>query len=215
MKWKGFKDFQATILIDLNQSLEELWNKLDKDARWGVKRAEKENLTIKNEVDNEDIYRFYKIYLETCKNGGINPQELDNIKKNASKFFICYKDEKVIAGTAIIIENNEKYRLYINGSSQEYLKFQPNNLLYWDMIRWGKENNYKLFDLGGYQLNTKHGDKLYHVNRFKERWGGEIKTYSIYSYNPIKIIGRKVIRNSKVARKIWNQIKKINLNKNN
>lgn len=207
MRWRGFRDIQATIIIDLNKSEEELWKNIDKDARWGVKKAEKENLIIKEDF-LEDLGKFYEIYKETCRFGGINPLSLDEILKNKPKFFFCYKNDILIAGSAIIIEDDKKFRLFLNASNHEYLKFQPNNLLYWYLIKWGKTNGFKIFDLGGYQLNAKPGNKLYNINRFKERWGGEIKIYYIYSYNPFYILGRKLIRNSKLARWLWDRIKR-------
>jgi len=51
------------------------------------------------------------------------------------------------------------------------------------------------------------GSKLYEINRFKERWGGKIVTYYIYSSNPFYILGRKAIRNFPIARWIWDRIK--------
>jgi lipid II:glycine glycyltransferase (peptidoglycan interpeptide bridge formation enzyme) len=197
MKWKGFRDIQATIEIDLTKNEEELWNSLDKDARWGVKRAEKEGLIIKEGTENKDLKKFYEIYKETCKFGGIKHQSLEEINAKTPIFFFCYKDDKLIAGSAIIVKDKKKFRLFLNASDHNYLKLQPNNLLYWHMIKWGKNKKYKKCDLGGYQLEARKGSKLYSVNRFKERWGGQIKRRPIYSYNLFYILGRKLIRKSR------------------
>ena len=206
MAWKGFKDVQATILIDLSKDEKELWNALDKDARWGVKKAKKENLKIEETRKQEDFDEFYEIYKQTCRYGGINPKSVEEIKAEKPVFFICKKDNKIIAMTAVKLKD-EKTELYLNASLHEYLKYQPNNALYWCMILWAKRKGYKYFDLGGYQLDANPEDKLYHINRFKERWGGEIKTYHIHSKNPLYILGRKAIRKSSTAKKIWDKIK--------
>ncbi len=47
MVWKGFKDKQATIIIDLNKTKEELWKALKKTARKNIKRALSYNLEFK------------------------------------------------------------------------------------------------------------------------------------------------------------------------
>lgn len=208
MKWKGFRDERATILLDLTKNQEELWNNIDKDAKWGIKKAEKEGLVVKESEEETELKKFYEIYKETCIFGGITPLNLEKIKKMNAKFFFCYKDGLLIAGNAIIIENNDKFRLFLNASSHEYLKFQPNNILYYALIKWGKGKGYKVFDLGGYQLKAKPGDKLYNINRFKERWGGKIEVYHVYSYNPFYILGRKTIKKSRTARWIWDRIKR-------
>lgn len=204
MVWKGFKDVQATIIIDLNKSVEELWTAVDKDARWGVKKAKKEKLMIKKSNKKQDLDEFYKIYKQTCDYGGITPKPMENIKD--SIFFFCKKQDKIIAGAAII--DHENYvELFLNASLHESLKYQPNNLLYWAIILWAKKNNYSYFDLGGYQLNAQKATKLYEINRFKKRWGGEIVKSPVYSRNPIKIFGRKAIRNSKTLKFVWDRIK--------
>jgi lipid II:glycine glycyltransferase (peptidoglycan interpeptide bridge formation enzyme) len=207
MVWKGFKDTQATIEISLIKSEEELWEKVDKDGRWGVKKAEREKLIIKENFSEKDLNGFFKIYKETCLYGGINPHSEEEIKKEKPKFFLCYKDNQVIAGSAVILNSKEKFTLFLNASSPDYQKYQPNNLLYWHCIIWGKKNGYKIFDLGGFQLGAKPGEKLCNINRFKERWGGEKKIYYIYSKNPIYIIGRKLIKKSGFFKKIWDKIK--------
>lgn len=195
MKWKGFKDVQATIHVNLEKSKEELLKNLDKDARWGINKAKKEGLRVGKTEKEEAWKRFYEIYEETCKRGGIKPFKFSEIKKENSILLLCLKDEKIIAG-AVVIENKpeQKVSLYLNASLPEYQSMEPNNLLYWAIIIYGKKKGYKIFDLGGYQLNAKKGSKLYEINRFKERWGGEIVTYYIYSKNPLYILGRKMIR---------------------
>jgi len=203
MGWKGFKDIQATIEIDLSKTIEELWNALDKDARWGVNKAKKEGLTVQ-EAKEEDWQEFYPIYADTCKRGVIPPLPLEEIKK--SKLFVCKKDTNIIAGAAIK-QKEGRIELFLNASLPEFLKFQPNNLLYWNLIEYGKSNNFRIFDLGGYQLKAKSGNKLYEVNRFKERWGGRIATYYVYSKNPLYILGRKIIRNFPLIKKIRDKLR--------
>ena len=122
------------------------------------------------------------------------PKDYEELKNETTKLFLCIKEGKIIAGAAIKIRENRTI-LFLNASNHEFLKFQPNNLLYWHIVEWSKRNNYQIFDLGGYQLKAKEGSKLYEINKFKERWGGEIKRYYIYSKNPLYIIGRRIIRN--------------------
>jgi len=204
MVLKGFSDIQATIEIDLSRSQEELWNAADKDARWGVKKAEKEGLIIEETEKLEDWQEFYEIYKKTIIAGGIVPNQLSELKKDRYRLFICKKDNSVIAG-AIIFIKEDRLILKFNASIYEFLKFQPNNLLYWHLILFGKKNNLKIFDLGGYQLNAS--GHLTGVNKFKERWGGKIVEYRIYSWNPIRIIGRKIIRNFPKIKAIREKIK--------
>ncbi len=200
------RDIQATIEIDLTQSQERLWENLNKDARWGVKKGEKSGLKI-NIVDKNIAWdKFYDIYKNTIIKGGIAPENKQELRKEVDLLLLCTKENQIIAGAGIRIEG-EKVILVLNASLREFLKFQPNNLLYWEMIKWAKNNSYKTCDLGGYQLNAKPGNKLYEINKFKERWGGELKKYYVYSKNPLYIIGRKIIRNSSYIKNFRDKIK--------
>lgn len=186
----------------MTKKIEELWNGLDKDARWGVNKAKKEGLIV-SEASEQEWKEFYEIYKETCGQGGILPFPFE--KTTESKLFVCKKDNKIIAGSAIK-EKKELIELFLNASLQDYLKFQPNNLLYWSLIEYGHEKGFKIFDLGGYQLKAQKGTKLYEINRFKERWGGKIVTKDIKG--PILyILGRKIIRNVPAAKWLWDRIK--------
>ncbi|MFA5173820.1 MAG: peptidoglycan bridge formation glycyltransferase FemA/FemB family protein [Candidatus Pacearchaeota archaeon] len=200
-----FKDIQATIEIDLLKSEEELFDAIDKDAKWGIKKAEKEEIIVQKTKEIEDLQKFYNIYKKTMIYGGIVPEKIENLKKENSILFVAKKDNKIIAGAIIIVVNKEKFKLEYNASLYSFLKFQPNNLLYWSLIQWGKRNGFKIFDLGGYQLKA-HGH-LKGVNRFKERWGGQIKTYYVKSGNPVYILGRKVIRNIPFIKNIRDSLK--------
>lgn len=59
---------------------------------------------------------------------------------------------------------------------------------------------------GGWQIKAR--GHLEGVNSFKEKWGGEIAKYYVYSYNPFYILGRKAIRNSRFFRWVWDRIKR-------
>ena len=51
-------------------------------------------------------------------------------------------------------------------SLREYFSLCPNNLLYWEMIRWGCKNGYQRFDFG--RSSPDSG-----TYRFKKQWGAK------------------------------------------
>ena len=200
------KDRHATILVDLKPIEEEIIENLQKDARWGIKRAQKEGLIIKETREENDWIEFYKIFKEMAKKEEGEPPSLDTLKKNTFAFFICKKEEKIIAGAGISLgkidcpdrQIQDIYsfdipRLYFNASLEEYLNLQPNNLLYWSCILWCKNKGYKEFDLGGWQINARDLH-LIGINKFKERWGKII--YYERDYPFFIALGRKLVRKS-------------------
>ena len=182
------KDTNATVIVNLESSEEEIMKNLHKDARWGINRAIREGLVVE---PSEDFNLIYDLYKETVLLGGTNPESVEKLKQGTKVMFICKKDNKIIA-TAGIEMKNSKPTLYFNASLKEYQNMQPNNLLYWECIKWCKKNGFKEFDLGGWQINAR--GHLDGVNKFKEKWGKIV--YYKEDYSPIRAIGRKLIRNS-------------------
>ena len=186
------KDINATVIVDLTPSEQEILDNLHKDARWGINRAKRDGLSVE---ESDDWSEFYHIYEQTMKEGEAKASSLENLRNNTKKLFICKKDGKIIAGAGIWfvdIYNKDIPRLYFNASLKEYQSSQPNNLLYWSCILWAKKEGYKEFDLGGWQINAR--GNLEGINKFKEKWGKVVHFKKNYATH--KAIGRKLVRNS-------------------
>lgn len=203
MAWKGFKDVQATILIDLTKDEKELWNNLKDDAKRYLKKSFKQGLVFEESKNWED---FYPIYEKVAIFGKIKPKPLEELKKGNYNLLAVKYESKLIGGIAIDFKDNIPYMM-INAIDSDFYNTRAGYFVYWNMILWAKKSGYNILDLGGYQLNSKPNDKLYNINQFKEKWGGEIKVYEIYSKNPFYILGRKVIRNIHWIKKARDSIK--------
>jgi lipid II:glycine glycyltransferase (peptidoglycan interpeptide bridge formation enzyme) len=189
------KDINSTVIVNLVPEEKKILENLNKDARWGIGRAKREGLVVKETDKEEDWKKFYELYKNTIKKGGADIVPMNELKKNTIAFFVCEKDNKIIAGAGLRLNgpyDKDIPRLYINASLNEYQKMQPNNLLYWECIIWSKKRGYKKLDLGGWQINAR--GHLKGINRFKEKWG-EIVYYN-KDYPLLKAIGRKLIRKS-------------------
>lgn len=184
------KDINATVIVNLLPSEDEIMKNLHKDARWGIKKAEKEGLIVN---ESSDWGEFYQIYKDTIKEGGADIRNLAELKENASVLLLCSKDGRVIAGAALKIEDNTPV-LYLNASMKEFQPSQPNNLLYWHCIKWSKEKGFSKLDLGGWQINAQ--GHLEGINKFKEKWGKVV--YYEKNYPFFKALGRKLIRNFRI-----------------
>jgi SAM-dependent methyltransferase len=201
MVWKGFKDYKATILIDLSRSEEELWNGLKKDARRYTKKALENGIAFEESMNWEE---FYPVYEKIALSGGINPISLESLKRQPLELLIAKKDKTLIGGVVMGLENNVPY-MKINAVDPNFQDLYAGYFVYWNMILWAKRKGYKKLDLGGYQLKGK--DKLGAINAFKEKWGGEVVITPVYSKNPAYILGRKLVRNSKFFKKANDLIK--------
>ncbi len=187
------KDINATVLVNLEPTEEEIFSNLQKDARWGVKKAIREGLIVE---ESDKWQEFYEIYKQTQKDGKATIHTFEKVLETSYILFICKHKENIIAGLVIGFRD-DKYDKNIPSLSKiaslkEHNYLQPNNLLVWKAILWSKKKGYLLFDMGDWQINAR--GHLIGINKFKERWGKLIYYYKDY---PLHIaIGRKLIRNS-------------------
>lgn len=178
-----------TILIDLKKSEDELWKALDKGSiRWGVNYAKKNGLVF-GVVESESlIEKFYEMYESTAKEGGFKAEKKEFIKKliktNISKLFLVKKGADILAGGMILIDKNNNYSILdLTSVNEEGMKMQAMPFLYWNLILYSKSLKLDYFDLGGYDREAKEGEKTSNINKFKERFSGEIREQPIYSTN--------------------------------
>jgi len=192
------KDVNATVLVDLESSEEEIKSNLPRDVQRGIKKANDSELSITEISSKEDkeMNYLYEVYKKTMASGGVKPELLKDLKEKTEKIFICMKDGEIIGGAGIwFINGYDKNipRLYFATFKEEYKQDYPMNLIYWTCILWAKKQGYKKFDLGGWQINAR--GHLEGVNNFKQRWGKIVHYKKDYSL--IEAIGRKLIRNSR------------------
>lgn len=205
----GYKKISNyTILIDLKKTEEELWKNLEKkSSRWGVKIAQKNNLKFEI-AQNKDIARFYQLYKQTAKEGNFKAESKEFLyglaNTEISKLFIIKDKKEILAGGLILIDKTNNYSILdLTASSEKGIKLQAMPFLYWNLILYSKSKNLNYFDLGGFDKEAKKGDKTYNINKFKERFGGNIVEQPIYSTNWKYPLLRNVLKNLKSLKNIY------------
>lgn len=195
---KYHKISNHTILVDLQKSEEDLWSSMEKkSARWGVKTAMKNDLRCVV-PDANDFEAFYDLYAERVKAGGISPEAKESIHLLAltrvSKLLVVKHGRQVVAGGIILLDKNNKYAILdIATASDKGFELQAMPFLYWRLMINAKEQGLRYFDLGGYDVGAKKGDKLYNINKFKERFGGRVIEQPIYATHGRYVSMRKVL----------------------
>ena len=83
----------------------------------------------------------------------------------SAKLMLVRKEKHVIGGAVCLIFKDTMIVPWAS-SLREFFALCPNNLLYWEMIRWGCENGYRRFDFG--RSSPDSG-----TYRFKKQWGAK------------------------------------------
>lgn len=191
----GFKKKEGwTSVIDLSLSLDKLWENIRKKySRALITEGEKKGIIIKI---SSEFSKFKKIYKNFRKAKNL-PKDRFSLFKQGILFAAYYNDE-MIAGH-VFVGDGIRMRSWVTASKRfdgkewkdKRLIGCANRMLIWEAIKYAKENNYKIFDLGGMTLDQD--PEHMSLTEFKESFGGRrIKSY-YYSkvYSPwLKVASR-------------------------
>ena len=106
----------------------------------------------------------------------------------------------------MIDKKNNYSILNLTSISEKGKKLQAMPFLYWNLILYSKNLSLNYLDLAGYDKEAVKGSKTYNINKFKERFGGEIIEQPIYSTNrkyPFMRFILKNLKQTKYFRKKW------------
>ncbi len=137
----------------------------------------------------EHLKVFYDLQLDTRRRHGVPAQPWRYFELlwrhivNAGLGFVllAIKDHEYIAGMVYLGWGRTLIAKYA-ASREDRFNLRPNNLLFWEGIRWGCENGFTSFDMGRTEIGNAG------LRNFKSRWGAVEQPlyYSILSSKPLK-----------------------------
>lgn len=189
-RMRGFSEwsYHKTFFINLSDDLEVIRKRFDRKAvRQAITRSMRRGVYVERASTEKDLEGLHKLIVATRKKLGSIPQPYRFFQNlwgvmltNNLGFLLLAKYNGVpIAGAVFLTYKGTIFPKY-NGSDKRFLKFQPNNLLYWSAIEWGVKNGYKRFDFG-----RTSPDNLGLI-AFKRRWGSEEVDLPYYYWPVVK-----------------------------
>ncbi len=202
------KDLYYTFRREIYKDLEDNLKAIPRKSRRMVRVArDKYKLTCK--VGGFDLLdEFYNIYARSVHNLGspVYPKKLfknllQDFDKDCKIFMVYSSDKRPLAGVMTFFYKDEVLPYY-GGSLFEGKKLAANDFMYWNVMKYGCEYKYKIFDFG----RSKKGTGSF---SFKKHWGFEPKPiYYQYHLNKIRDIPNVSPTNPRYQRKIqiWKKI---------
>lgn len=193
-EWNCMKQLDPTAFIDLRQAEEVLWKNLRDKGRNMVRAGKRKGVTtrIANEVEYFDrFYALYKAVRTRLKTQHISYKELRAkfdvfTTQGLADFWVAFLDDIPLAYNFMWTHNRHLNYVY-NASHPEYLKYNPNNVLQWDMMCYYKERGYTLYNMWGVRnMNLSEKDALRPdrdiegYGRFKLSIGAELRNLVRY-----------------------------------
>lgn len=179
----------ATFLVNLTQDESVLWANVKKTARKNVKRCEKQGVTVEQIESQSELKDYYELLVETRKRMGFAlPPSYPNAimwkhlrNNNNVEVFMAKQNGRSIAGLGIVLFNGVLTEIGVAQSDYSIEnKIYANDIIKWEIIKWGYEMGHKIYDLGGVSVEPRT-EKEEGIYQFKAKWGGELVNFYKYS----------------------------------
>lgn len=167
-------------LLSLDKNQTEIWKGFKSAARNQFRKAEKNGLQF-SQLNFTEYYKdFEQLFLSTRKKLGTlsypkNYFKLmyDYMGNDHFKVFGAFKDNSLI-GMDILLTFNDKVIYAYAAYNLEYIKYNINDFMIWNLIKWSMENNFKIFDFSA-DSNKNKG-----LIKFKSKWSDiQMPSYEI------------------------------------
>ncbi len=193
------------VIIDLNKSEEQLWKEVHSKERNRIRRALKVGTSVNELANISSIDTVYDILCEVYKNAKLPLADKSMFEmafkqlnqQNNIMYFGAFNKNEIIGVLCMLAYRGTLYAWY-RGSFRRYYDKCPNDLLPWEVMKWGREHGYTIFDFGG---AGKPG-KAYGVRDFKIKFGGTLVNYGRCEkvHQPTKL------QMAKIGFKLWRKI---------
>ncbi|MBI2404982.1 peptidoglycan bridge formation glycyltransferase FemA/FemB family protein [Candidatus Gottesmanbacteria bacterium] len=170
-----------TILIDLKPNEEEIFHSFSEAKRRAVRRAQKNNVMIKESTNIDDL-----IKIKNKSAGFLGFLTTFGMKKlwpifgpnHAAILLACSSSEKSVGGVLLLFWNRIAY-YWIAGATHEGKKLFAPTLLVWEALKLAKIRGAKQFDFVGVwdERLPRQYDSWKGFTKFKEGFGGKTLYY--------------------------------------
>jgi serine/alanine adding enzyme len=164
-------------LITLDRSEADLWRGLGRSARQRVRSAEKKGIKVVEADDDATVDAAYRLLVDVYRRARVplvSPTMFAAARaelhaRGMLRIVTAQLDERVVAARFLLLHKSRIVDWYA-GSDRSFASYSPTEYLVWEVLRWGREHGYEVFDFGG----AGRPDEPYGPREFKSKFGGEL-----------------------------------------
>jgi lipid II:glycine glycyltransferase (peptidoglycan interpeptide bridge formation enzyme) len=196
---------RSTIVLDLAPDTEQILMQMRSKTRQNIRKALKRDLHVRM-GDADELKTFIQLLKTLCVRRGVrsNVPMNDFVPDLWTKFatkgmlhlFLTENNDEPVAAL-LVFTCGRWARAWRYGWTGNHANSYPNELIYWEAIKWAKDQGYRFFDFLGF--DTKYAYALVHsrplpeaeickISFFKQGFGGQVMPlHSNYCYfcNPL------------------------------
>jgi hypothetical protein len=203
-------DHYCHYLLPIKGNADDIFRSLHKNmVQRAISKAEREGVEIIQDKSTESLKIFYRLNCLTHRKHGIPPppfkfyqQMFDTFEtEDRLRLFLAKINQLYIAAGIFATHGDTIYYLY-GASDERYLKHRANQLVLWNLIKWGIENNFSYFEMGRASVDNKG------LRDYKKRWNSTEHQLYYYYFPEIRGIGA-VDRNKlkvRLLKSVWENL---------
>ena len=180
---------KEVVVVDLTVPSEALWKALNRGHRSGVNKALRSGVRVERvEPDDGWLAEFNRLYYHTMRRNEASerwffPEDYfrncrDCLGRERVSLFVAKVGEEVAAMYFAMHDFSTIY-YHFGASDERFFDMRPNNLLMYEVARWGQEKGFRWYHLGG-GVNAAENDPL-----FRYKAGFSPKRATLYTYGRV------------------------------
>lgn len=179
---------QNTIIVDLQKSEKDLLESFEKDTRYSIRRAEREEVEIRefnNSLNLQPLQEFYDLYKLTSERAHFPSRSWHQFERiweemtpdKVRVFQAWFKDE-LLAASLVFTYGKKAYLIYAGSSREkEYNKKFATYLIQYEIMRSLQKESIKSYDLWGVVPENLLKHPWAGISLFKRGFQGTEKEY--------------------------------------
>jgi lipid II:glycine glycyltransferase (peptidoglycan interpeptide bridge formation enzyme) len=170
-------------VLDITPDEEALLSGMKKNTRYGIRKGERDGVTITSSGSAEDFESFWKIYVDTANRQSFVPHprrlvkgEFEEFAKSGrARIYFAHHDGKPIS-TAFIVYGAQS-AFYHHGASLPHTAITPGEALQWQIIRDAKAHGLSRYNFWGVVPEGEKEHAWARLDKFKRGFGGAEEAY--------------------------------------
>lgn len=181
-------------------------------VNWSVGKAIRLGLTVREAETEEELQRWYKLYLLTMRHNAIPPrsyrffQRLWSCLQPAGRMRLLLAEQdkfgsrRMVAGS-ILLEFGQTVFYSFTGCAPEDFGLHPHDILQIECIRGACRRGFRWYDFG--EVAEEHET----LTQFKTKWGGSpMPLYRYYSPAPVDRTSEVDSQWTSAGRRVWRHL---------
>ena len=154
------------VVCDLTKGIDLIWEEFKPKVRQNIRKALRNGLKVTVDDSWDRMQSFINLYYRTMSR--LNAKEkyffdrdffyriMNRLKGCFTCFYVNYSGVDI--ASELVLISNEAIYYFLGGSHEKYFEKRPNELLNYEIMKWGIREGKKFFVLGG---GYRPGDSLF------------------------------------------------------